>query len=173
MTSNVRLTKTDRFSVHTSEISTPSTPTKVHNQDPASNTESQARPKKTPLKPSTEHIDPIIMQSLEEVAEPVKKEQVVDPWTVESEGAIDYDKLISSFGSQRLSADIIERMERLTGKKVHRFLRRGIFFSHRDLTQLLDLYETGKKFYLYTGRGEPIPLADTKCDAYCSRRSLV
>jgi tryptophanyl-tRNA synthetase len=44
-------------------------------------------------------------------------------------------------------------MERLTGKVPHRFLRRGIFFSHRDLEHLLDLYEKGKKFYLYTGRG--------------------
>eukprot|EP01034_Spumella_vulgaris_P035153 gene35153-43339_t len=44
-------------------------------------------------------------------------------------------------------------MERLTGKKVHRFLRRGIFFSHRDLSHMLDLYEAGTKFYLYTGRG--------------------
>lgn len=82
-----------------------------------------------------------------------KKEQVVDPWTVESEGAIDYDKLISSFGCQRISKDLLERVERVTGKKVHRFLRRGIFFSHRDLEQVLDLYESGKKFYLYTGRG--------------------
>ena len=31
--------------------------------------------------------------------------------------------------------------------------RRGIFFSHRDITTMLDLYEKGKKFYLYTGRG--------------------
>lgn len=98
------------------------------------------------------------MQNLEEVAEKesaedVSKEQVVNPWTVESEGAIDYDKLISSFGSQRLGPDLIERMERLTGKKAHRFLRRGIFFSHRDLSHLLDLYEAGQKFYLYTGRG--------------------
>lgn len=32
-------------------------------------------------------------------------------------------------------------MERITGRKCHRFLRRGLFFSHRDLSQLLDLYE--------------------------------
>ncbi|CUE76163.1 tryptophanyl-tRNA synthetase, putative [Bodo saltans] len=44
-------------------------------------------------------------------------------------------------------------MESLTGKKAHRFLRRGIFFSHRDLHFLLDLYERGQPFYLYTGRG--------------------
>jgi len=82
-----------------------------------------------------------------------KKSQIVDPWTVESEGAIDYDKLIDSFGCQRISPELIERMERITGKKVHRFLRRGIFFSHRDLNVLLDYYEKGTKFYLYTGRG--------------------
>ena len=83
----------------------------------------------------------------------VKKEQIVDPWTVESDESIDYEKLIQQFGSQRLSMDLVERMERLTGKKAHRFLRREIFFSHRDLKEMLDLYEAGKKFYLYTGRG--------------------
>ena len=82
-----------------------------------------------------------------------KKEQVVDPWSVESDDAIDYDKLIQQFGTQRLEASIIERFERLTGQKAHRFLRRQIFFSHRDLNWILDLYEKGSKFYLYTGRG--------------------
>ena len=32
-------------------------------------------------------------------------------------------------------------------------LRRGIFFSHRDLNVILDNFEKGKKFFLYTGRG--------------------
>lgn len=82
-----------------------------------------------------------------------KKEQIVDPWTVESDETIDYEKLIQQFGSQRLTMDLVERIERLTGKKAHRFLRREIFFSHRDLKEMLDLYEAGKKFYLYTGRG--------------------
>ena len=88
-----------------------------------------------------------------EVTEEVRKEQVVDPWTVESEGAIDYEKLIQQFGSQPLTPEIVARIERVTGKKAHRFLRRGIFFSHRDIEQMLDLYESGTKFYLYTGRG--------------------
>jgi tryptophanyl-tRNA synthetase len=35
----------------------------------------------------------------------------------------------------------------------HYLLRRGAFFSHRDLDLLLDRYEKGEKFYLYTGRG--------------------
>ena len=79
--------------------------------------------------------------------------QVVDPWTVESDGAIDYDKLIQQFGSTPISPELIERFEKVTGKKAHRFLRRGIFFSHRDLNEIIDLYEKGIKFYLYTGRG--------------------
>jgi tryptophanyl-tRNA synthetase len=89
----------------------------------------------------------------EEEKKAAKKEQVVDPWNVESDEAIDYDKLINSFGSQKITPELIQRMERLTGKRAHRYLRRGIFFSHRDLEQLLDLYEKGQKFYLYTGRG--------------------
>ena len=32
-------------------------------------------------------------------------------------------------------------------------LRRGIFFSHRDLGKILTDYQRGKKFFLYTGRG--------------------
>ena len=78
---------------------------------------------------------------------------IVDPWTVESEGAIDYDRLMTTFGSLPLTQDLVQRIERITGRKAHRFLRRGLFFSHRDLAQLLDMYEQGKKFYLYTGRG--------------------
>jgi hypothetical protein len=152
MASQIRIENTAKFSV-CSPVAAPQTPTKNANSTHSS--ASLTRPTKTPAR-STEKVDPIIMQSLEEVVdtEPLKgKEQVVDPWIVESEGAVDYDKLISSFGSQRLGNDLIERMERITGKKVHRFLRRGIFFSHRDLHQILDLYEAGKKFYLYTGRG--------------------
>ena len=52
------------------------------------------------------------------------------------------------------------RIERLTGKPAHPFLKRGIFFAHRDLHEILDLYEKGQPFYLYTGRvsrGFPSP----------------
>jgi hypothetical protein len=78
---------------------------------------------------------------------------VVNPWSVESVGAINYERLIVKFGSQAIDSTLLERIERVTGRKPHRFLRRGLFFSHRDLHQLLDLYEKGQKFYLYTGRG--------------------
>lgn len=87
------------------------------------------------------------------IKEEDEKEQVVTPWTVQSEGEVDYEKLIVQFGCQRLTEDITQRMERLTGRKLHRWIRRGMFFSHRDFSQILDLYEAGKKFFLYTGRG--------------------
>jgi len=36
---------------------------------------------------------------------------------------------------------------------LHFMLRRGVFFAHRDMNWLLDEYEKGNKFFLYTGRG--------------------
>lgn len=75
----------------------------------------------------------------------------VDPWTVV--GKVDYDKLITKFGSSPLTDELVARMERVTGRRAHHFIRRGIFFSHRDLDEILTLYEQGKPFYLYTGRG--------------------
>ena len=54
-----------------------------------------------------------------------EEEQVVNPWEVSAgKGGIDYDKLVDQFGCQR-----------------------------RDLNEILNLYERGEKFYLYTGRG--------------------
>lgn len=68
-------------------------------------------------------------------------EQIVTPWAVESAGSVDYDKLIRDFGSSPIDNALLERMERVTGKRVHHWLRRGKFFSHRDMHHLLDLYE--------------------------------
>jgi len=61
--------------------------------------------------------------------------------------------VIKKFGSSPIDKAMLERIERLTKKPVHHFLRRGLFFSHRDLDLILDYYEKGKPFYLYTGRG--------------------
>ncbi|KAK7583767.1 hypothetical protein V9T40_004730 [Parthenolecanium corni] len=82
-------------------------------------------------------------------------EDVVNPWNVTSasEKGVDYDKLIKRFGSCRIDSDLISRFEQITGKKVHHLLRRGVFFSHRDLDFILNVYEQKKPFYLYTGRG--------------------
>ncbi|KAL1761617.1 hypothetical protein FB107DRAFT_200464 [Schizophyllum commune] len=86
--------------------------------------------------------------------------QVVTPWDVQggvtSDGkqkAIDYDKLIDQFGTRRIDDALLQRFEKLTGHKPHILLRRGTFFSHRDFSQILDRYEQGKPFFLYTGRG--------------------
>ncbi|CAG9834336.1 unnamed protein product [Diabrotica balteata] len=82
-------------------------------------------------------------------------DDVVDPWTVTStkDTGVDYDKLIKRFGCSKIDQELLDRFERVTGKKVHHLLRRGIFFSHRDMHLILTNYEAGKPFYLYTGRG--------------------
>ncbi|PIA65593.1 hypothetical protein AQUCO_00100825v1 [Aquilegia coerulea] len=83
-----------------------------------------------------------------------EEEQVVTPWEVASGGGkIDYDKLISKFGCQKLDSNLINRVEKLTSRPPHVFLRRGVFFAHRDFNEILDSYQKGDKFYLYTGRG--------------------
>lgn len=58
-----------------------------------------------------------------------------------SDKGIDYDKLIDKFGCFKLSNDHLSKIERLTKEKPHRFLRRGMFFCHRDMDIILDAYE--------------------------------
>ncbi len=74
----------------------------------------------------------------------------VTPWQVE--GRIDYDKLVRQFGTERITAGLRERMRQITGED-HFMLRRGVFFSHRDLGMILDAHEGGGGFFMYTGRG--------------------
>ncbi|XP_035224193.1 tryptophan--tRNA ligase, cytoplasmic-like [Stegodyphus dumicola] len=79
----------------------------------------------------------------------------VDPWNVISSSAtgVDYDKLISRFGSSKIDDKLLQEIERVTQKPVHHLLRRGIFFSHRDMYEILKRHEQKKPFFLYTGRG--------------------
>jgi tryptophanyl-tRNA synthetase len=63
------------------------------------------------------------------------------------------NKLIAEFGSTPITTELIKRFERVTGQAVHTFIRRGLFFSHRDLELILDDHAAGKPIYLYTGRG--------------------
>lgn len=79
----------------------------------------------------------------------MKKEFTVTPWEVS--GDIDYDRLIKEFGVSKLDDKILERMKKHT-KDLHFMLRRKVFFAHRDMTWILDEYEKGNKFFLYTGR---------------------
>jgi tryptophanyl-tRNA synthetase len=86
--------------------------------------------------------------------------QDVNPWSVAGEvdedgktKAIDYRKLVDEFGTKLIDGPLLERFERVTGHRPHRLLRRGIVFSERDLGVILDRYERGEDFFLYTGRG--------------------
>ncbi|KAI0106427.1 hypothetical protein GGR51DRAFT_517652 [Nemania sp. FL0031] len=95
-----------------------------------------------------------------DVANPPSTKQTVDPWNVSGEvgedgkvKAIDYKKLVEEFGTKLIDQEILDRFERVTGHKPHRFLRRQIVFSQRDLEVILDRYEKGEPFFLYTGRG--------------------
>ena len=66
---------------------------------------------------------------------------------------VDYEKLTRDFGATPITKELLERFERVTGKRAHRFMRRGIVLSHRELEVILDRYEKGEPFFLYTGRG--------------------
>lgn len=77
----------------------------------------------------------------------------VTPWEVTSTSGIDYLKLINEFGCQPIDGALVRRFEQVTGVEAHPWLRRGIFFSHKDLNLVLDAYEKGEEIYLYTGRG--------------------
>jgi tryptophanyl-tRNA synthetase len=80
----------------------------------------------------------------------MNEEFKVTPWEVT--GKVDYAKLIQEFGTEPFDDELLQRWKRVTGS-MPTALRRKIFFSHRDLKWLLDKYELGEKFVLYTGRG--------------------
>lgn len=84
-----------------------------------------------------------------------KDEMVVTPWEVR--GRVDYERLIREFGTQPLTDELVRKLAKYTGE-VHLQLRRGLFFSHRDLDTVLELYEKGTRFVLYTGRGPSGPV---------------
>ena len=91
----------------------------------------------------------------------------ITPWQVE--GKVDYDAVLDQFGVEPLTKDIINRWESLmkrSGKniKLHPWVTRGIFFSHRHFNDILDAYESylNEKekdpnaqcpIFVYTGRG--------------------
>lgn len=90
-------------------------------------------------------------------AEEEDDDMVVTAWDVQ--GKIDYNKLVDQFGSTLIDDALMKRIEAIAVgrgnvRKLHRFLRRGMFFSHRDMNTLLDCVEHKKQpMYLYTGRG--------------------
>ena len=94
------------------------------------------------------------------LAQASAREQIITPFDVsggiDETGkavAIDYNKLTETFGSKKIDQELLNRLEKATGQKAHRLFRRGMVFSHRDLDVILDKYEKGIPFFLYTGRG--------------------
>ena len=86
-----------------------------------------------------------------EILEDIDDEEfIVTPWEVK--GEVDYNKLIRKFGTTRINDKLLKRIKKHTGE-LHYFLRRKIFFSHRDFDKILDHHEKGNEFALYTGRG--------------------
>jgi tryptophanyl-tRNA synthetase len=79
----------------------------------------------------------------------------VNPYKVE--GDVDYNKLITEFGIKKIDEKLLKRIKAITGE-IHPYLRREIFFAHRDLEKILDAYEKGEKFFLYTGNGPSGPI---------------
>ncbi|MDE1871159.1 MAG: tryptophan--tRNA ligase [Candidatus Micrarchaeota archaeon] len=73
----------------------------------------------------------------------------VDPYKVE--GSVDYGQFARSYGIKPIDAELRKRLEKYAGQ-LHFLIRRQIFYSHRDLNWLLDEYEKGNRFYVYTGR---------------------
>jgi len=95
------------------------------------------------------------------------EEMKVTPWEVS--GDIDYDKLRRDFGTGRIDDEMRYRMKKMCGE-LHPMLARRFFFSQRDLKLVLDDHESGKGFFLYTGRkpskgmhiGHLVPMIFTK-----------
>lgn len=95
----------------------------------------------------------------------------VTPWDVE--GIVDYDKLIKEFGVNYLDENLKNEIKKISEKKgipYHIYLKRNLFFSHRDFNEAFDNYKKGKPFFLYTGRapggsmhvGHMVPFLFTK-----------
>ena len=80
---------------------------------------------------------------------------IVNPYNVE--GKINYERLVKEFGLERIDDKILKKIKKHVGE-IHPMLRRGIMFAHRDLNWILDEYEKGNKFFLYTGCGPSGPI---------------
>ncbi|MFW6286278.1 MAG: tryptophan--tRNA ligase [Nanoarchaeota archaeon] len=77
----------------------------------------------------------------------------VNPWSVE--GEVDYDKLIKEFGVEYLSSNIKDKIKKIAKDKnlgYHMFLKRELFFAHRDFDKAIKSYMRGEPIFLYTGR---------------------
>lgn len=72
----------------------------------------------------------------------------VTPWNVD--GRVNYEQFAKSAGIKLIDEELEKRIAKYTGT-LHFMIRRGIYYAHRELDWLLDEYEKGNKFYIYTG----------------------
>ncbi|MCI4334037.1 MAG: tryptophan--tRNA ligase [Thermoplasmata archaeon] len=80
----------------------------------------------------------------------------VTPYEVK--GQIDYDRLRVLFGTQDLTDELRQELARLAGAPLPPLLSRGVYYSHRDLSQILSAIAGKKPFFLYSGRGPSGPM---------------
>lgn len=78
-------------------------------------------------------------------------EATLTPWEVK--GKVNYMAQINKFGTSAVDTELVKRWEKVTKMKAHRFIRRGLVFSHQDIELILDDVEAGRPVYIYTGRG--------------------
>jgi len=78
----------------------------------------------------------------------------VTPWEVK--GKVDYRRLAEQFGVKLLTEEDVKMIEKLAGDS-HHLLRRGFFYAHRGLENIIERIVNRKRWALYTGRG---PSAD-------------
>lgn len=83
----------------------------------------------------------------------VTETQIVTPWKAECTDHFDYEKLVVQWGAKIIDQELIDKFEKVTGKPIHPWIKRGHFFAHRYLDIILDDYSAGKPIFLYTGRG--------------------
>jgi len=85
----------------------------------------------------------------------MSEEYKVTPWEVT--GEVDYEKLIREFGVSPLTDDLVSRFRKIF-RELPSEISRKLFYAHRDFDVILDKVESGKKIYLYTGRGPSGPM---------------
>src|SRR5438105_8079976 len=63
----------------------------------------------------------------------------VTAWEVKGNVSADnlYERLIKEFGCEKIDSALLERFRKVTGHEPHKWLRRGIFFAHRGLNEIL------------------------------------
>ncbi|MEM0158452.1 MAG: tryptophan--tRNA ligase [Thermoplasmataceae archaeon] len=77
----------------------------------------------------------------------------VTPWSVSGDlTEAQYRRIAEEFGAKLIDSEMINGIRSALGE-VHPFLLNGTFYAHRDLDVALNDFKSGKKVYLYTGRG--------------------